>query len=326
MHSKGYLDHPWTARSQPFASRPRKDPAPPLDSETEPVSDLTASLRGRAVGADLQHLEAVLLGEVKESVAGWLVALSREDSNPLADRVPCVVSYGPEGVLILASEAVTASPMDLEAWPGSSPYLSNNLVLIPWPYLTGLTLGSDGSQVTLWHGSDETAIVELHPPGAEWFTKYALEVAGVAEQPDGETEDVWAQLIMDVLAVLAEHGLADEALITSTLIADYGWDSVDPQDLEEILWSPDAPTQFMPHVWFYDYENAVEHADLPEMTRMVLDTLATEPLQAQPILDAVHSAGMTEASIEDVYDVLYDPGLPTYKYVRAWYSTVDEAD
>lgn len=262
-----------------------------------------------AVARKSQH---ILLGDVGETFDGVIISVG--DSSQLDQPRPVQITIGTDGVLFALRDGMFVPTVPLDQWPGVVPYVSGEVYFVPWDAVRGIDteVKDEGYGVlTLQHIDGASTLFTLATLGAP--SRFLDECRGLSR---GSRDLVRDKALLDSISfILTQVPLLSEVEILHAL-HEVGWLECSRSTLEEILWDEHSPTFFLAHMWFVDEDADLESVPADPLSRQVLEILETEPASAEEICELLDLEGIDAA---DVYDVLYDPRLPTIKRARAWY-------
>lgn len=255
----------------------------------------------------------ILLGEAGEVYEGVLTDLAVGSSIELPRVVD--VTVGTEGILFTVHGTIFAPPLTLDQWPGSVPYISGEVLFVPWEAVRGLdTLSGEngGTVLAVRHTNGSSTAFELPTLGAP--ARFLDECRGLPQGSSGisRSNELWGA-IQEIL--VATSGMSEDEIL-SELHDSYGWLECTRTVVEEILWHEESPTYFAAHVWFVDEDLDREEILLDPLSRSIVELLADEPSSAEVLADALAEEGV---ELAEVFEVLHDPNVPTFTRARAWY-------
>ena len=251
-----------------------------------------------------RRLQRIFLGQESESDTCWVVATDGAPIDPLWAHV----TLADEGVLVIAEDRFTKVLDDLATWDGSGMFLGGSFAFVgPSGFLQRKGAYADPDHpvtVAIQDEAGRSVSIALAQEGADVWVPLSEE----------DTESLSAA----IREALAEFGYADRSMIVEHL-EQHDHPLVDVDTVSEILCHPDFPAMYIPHGWFHSGDSP--EGEFSELQGDVLELLGQhEPARIDEIVAALEAMGWV-IDQEDVYDVLYDPTLPTYKLSEAWYLT-----
>lgn len=262
--------------------------------------------------AVVRKRDHILLGDVGETFSGAL--LSQGSEGHLELPWPVGITVGSDGILLEARDAHFAPPKTLEDWPGVEPYVSGEVYFLPWEGIRGIDVELDDAEnelLAIRQVDDHSIRIHLQILGAA--SRFLDQCRGLTADPSGLASN--AALREEILAIVTEIPLLSEEEILS-VVNDQGWPTCTRSSLDEILWDPEFPTAFYANLWFIAEDQEQDSQPTEPLAAAILEHLETTPATAETLLESLESE---EFDIADVFEVLYDPSMPTYKRRRSWY-------
>lgn len=255
-------------------------------------------------------------------VAGQLLRIGTFPAeHALTCTLPASVSYGPEGLLLVTSEPVTAENASLDDWSGDSLFISGAVIFCPWRIVDRIHLivAEDQlaiTEITLY--SEETLVVgfQMSADDKDELLEYMDGTCvshGLNDWPETRAE------MSEVLrGIIADEGVLEIEEIVEK-IQDEGWE-FDHEHVSSILHDPNFPALQLGHLWFLSEDESPDEDDLSELAIDVLAALKEESRTGADVLDYLQQTGWgDDLTIDDVYDVLYDADMPTWKCPQGWF-------
>ena len=298
-------------------------PAGAVVAQHDTSSTGSAKLGGISVGDQMTELLAIFHGdEAHGPVSGELTWVGPPVEMDVDEPGVASVSYGPEGLLVVAPAPVCHLQMSLEDWSSDSLFVSGPVVFLPWGIADRIhTIEPDDSAelptVTFCQGDSVLLGVRLSTDAATSIVEYTDEVLESSAGPL-----VWPQLLDGVgeaiRDILDEAGIAEMDEVVSG-VQGRGW-AVSYGVVSDMLYDPDFPAEQIGHVWFADASQLPGEGEGSELERDVLAALVRDPRDAADLLEHLRGIGWDETlTLDDVYDVLYNPDLPTWKFADGWF-------
>ena len=256
-------------------------------------------------------------------VAGQLLRIGTfPDELALTCTLPASVSYGPEGLLLVTSEHVTAENASLDDWSGDSLFISGAVIFCPWRIVDRIHLivAEDQlaiTEITLYSEEELVVGFQMSADDKDELLEYMDESRciskGLNDWPEQRAE------ISDALRnILLEGGVLRIDEIEEKLQAE-GWD-FDSETIGSILADSGFAAAQVEHLWFLSDGEPPDEDDLTELAIDVLAALKEEPRTGADVLDYLQQTGWgDDLTIDDVYDVLYDADMPTWKCPQGWF-------
>ena len=220
----------------------------------------------------------------------------------------------------------------------------NRLELLD-PHRTGVWLALEPDTITAIQAQAEALGLQIasvtsddDPDDAEWADHDDDEpedededeedlVGGWEEEPVDEDDAAWRELRADITTILERSDYLSEGAILDTLGTDYQWEGLHIDQVLDVLLDEDFPSGLIAHLWLWNPERDWDPTDASDLELAVTSILQDAPTTADLIFEELTATGDFDGlDLETVYDVLYHPGIPTYKITRAWCLIDDDGE
>ena len=256
-------------------------------------------------------------------VAGQLLIIGTcPDELALTCTLPASGSYGPEGLLLVTSEHVTAENASLDDWSGDSLFISGAVIFCPWRIVDRIHLivAEDQlaiTEITLYSEEELVVGFQMSADDQDELLEYMDESRCISKGLN-DWPDTRAEMSEVLRGIIADGGVLEIEEIEEKLQAE-GWE-FDHDHVSSILHDPNFPALQLGHLWFLSDGEPPDEDDLSELAIDVLAALKEEPRTGADVLDYLQQTGWgDDLTIDDVYDVLYDADMPTWKCPQGWF-------